>query len=260
MSSSHDPGAELLIPADTPVHRLVPQCKVAATALFVLAVALTPREAFWPYAWYALLLGAVAVVAQLPPLTLLRRLVVEVPFLLFVLALPLLGQPPEVDVLGVGLSVAGLQAAAAIALKATFGLLATGVLAATTPLPEIITGLERLRVPRLFTAVAAFMVRYTEVLLSELARLRTARACRGGDPRWFWQARDVAGSVGALFVRSFERGERVYLAMASRGYTGAGNLPGPDVLTGTAAARPVWAAALAVPFLAALATVGAVIL
>lgn len=255
MSNAHDPGAELLIPADTPVHRLAPQCKVAATLLFVLAVALTPLDVFWPYAWYLVLVAALASVAQLPPLVLLRRLVVEVPFLLFVLALPFLGEPPDVDVLGVGLSVVGLQAAAAIALKATFGLLATGVLAATTPLPEIITGLERLRVPRLFTAVAGFMVRYTEVLLSELARLRTARACRGGDTRWLWQARDIAGSVGALFVRSFERGERVHLAMASRGYTGTM----PDALGGTAAGRQAWAVALAVPLLAALATVGAVV-
>jgi cobalt/nickel transport system permease protein len=99
------------------------------------------------------------------------------------------------------------------------------------------------------------MVRYTEVLLSELARLRTARACRGGDTRWLWQARDIAGSVGALFVRSFERGERVHLAMASRGYTGTM----PDALRGAAAGRRAWAGALAVPLLAALATVGAVV-
>jgi len=254
--SAHDPGAELLIPANTPVHRLAPQCKVAATLLFVLAVALTPGGVFWPYAWYLVLVAVVAAVAQLPPLMLLRRLVVEVPFLLFVLALPFLGEPPDVDVLGLGLSVVGLQAATAIALKATFGLLATGVLAATTPLPEIIAGLERLRVPPLFTAVAGFMVRYTEVLLSELGRLRTARACRGGDTRWLWQARDIAGTVGALFVRSFERGERVALAMASRGYTGTM----PDALSGTAAGRQAWAGALAVPLLAALATVGAVVL
>ena len=253
--SAHDPGAELLIPADTPVHRLPPQCKVAATFLFVLAVALTPGGVFWPYAWYLVLVAVVAAVAQLPLLVLLRRLVVEVPFLLFVLALPFLGEPPDVDVLGLGLSVVGLQAATAIALKATFGLLATGVLAATTPLPEIIAGLERLRVPPLFTAVAGFMVRYTEVLLSELGRLRTARACRGGDTRWLWQARDIAGTVGALFVRSFERGERVALAMASRGYTGTM----PDALTGTAAGRRAWVGALAVPLLAAVATVGAVL-
>ncbi|MGH3992616.1 MAG: energy-coupling factor transporter transmembrane component T family protein, partial [Pseudonocardiaceae bacterium] len=173
MSSSHNPGAELLIPADTPVHRLAPQCKVAATALFVLAVAATPRGAYWPYLWYLLLLGSVAALARLPPLVLLRRLVVEVPFLLFVLTLPVLGAPPELTVLGVSLSESGLHAAAMIALKATFGLLATAVLAATTPLPEIITGLERLRVPRVFTAVASFMVRYTEVVLAELARMRT---------------------------------------------------------------------------------------
>ncbi len=248
MSSMH---AELLVPADTPVHRMAPQCKVAATGLFVLAVAATPAGAYWPYLWYLLLLAVVAALAALPPLTLLRRLVVEVPFLLFVLALPFLGTPPQLTVLGVDLSVPGLHAAAAIALKATFGLLTTGILAATTPLPEIITGLERLRVPRVFTAVASFMVRYTEVLLAELARMRTAAACRGADPRWLWQIRDVTAGLGALVVRSFERGERVYLAMASRGYTGAL----PPALTGTAASRTAWATALALPMLAVTGTI-----
>src|SRR5918997_22061 len=251
MSATHEPGAQLLILADTPVHRMAPQCKVAATALFVLAVAATPAGAYWPYLWYLLLLSMVAAVAALPPLILLRRLLVEVPFLLFVLALPVLSAPPQVTLLGVNLSVSGLHAAAAIALKATFGLLTTGILAATTPLPEIITGLERLRVPRVFTAVAAFMVRYAEVLLAELARMRTAAVCRGGDSRWLWQVRDVATGLGALVIRSFERGERVYLAMASRGYTGAL----PTALTGAAASPPAWAAALALPLLAVTGTI-----
>jgi cobalt/nickel transport system permease protein len=238
----------LLVPADTPVHRLAPQCKVAATALFVLAVACTPAGSYWPYLCDLLLLAAVATLARLPPLILARRLLVEVPFVLFVLVLPMLGGPPRLTVLGFGLSVPGLHAAATITLKATFGLLATGILAATTPLPEIITGLERLRVPRVFTAVAAFMVRYLDLLAAELARMRTAALCRGGSPRWFWQVREVASGLGALIVRSFERGERVYLAMASRGYAGTT----PTVLTGAAAPRGAWAAALAVPALAAI--------
>ncbi|MDQ3763134.1 MAG: cobalt ECF transporter T component CbiQ [Actinomycetota bacterium] len=248
MSATHGP---LLVPADTPVHRMAPQCKVAATALFVLAVAATPAGAYWPYLWYLLLLTVIAALAQLPPRTLLRRLLVEVPFVLFVLALPVLGGPPQVAVLGFGLSVPGLHAAATIVLKATLGLLATGILTTTTPLPDIITGLERLRVPRVFTAVAAFMVRYTEVLAAELARMRTAAACRGGNPRWLWQVRDVTNGLGALVVRSFERGERVYLAMASRGYTGAL----PTALTGAAASRVVWIGALTVPALAAIGTI-----
>jgi cobalt/nickel transport system permease protein len=248
MSAAHHP---LLVPADTPVHRLAPQCKVAATTLFVLVVAFTPASAYRPYLWYLLLLAVLAALARLPPLTLMRRLLVEVPFLLFVLALPLLGGPPRWTVLGLALSVPGLHAAAMIALKATFGLLTTGILAATTPLPEIITGLERLRVPPVFTAVAAFMVRYTEVLAAELARMRTAALCRGGNPRWLWQVRDVTAGLGTLLVRSFERGERVYLAMASRGYTGVL----PRALSGAAASWVAWAGTLAVPALAAIGTV-----
>lgn len=238
----------LLVPADTLVHRLEPQCKVAATALFVLAVACTPAGLYRPYLWDLVLLTAVATLARLPPLILARRLLVEVPFVLFVLVLPVLGGPPRLTVIGIALSMPGLHAAATITLKATFGLLATAILAATTPVHDIITGLERLRVPPVFTTVAAFMVRYLEVVAAELARMRTATLCRGGNPRWLWQAREVTAGFGALLVRAFDRGERVYLAMASRGYTGTT----PTGLTGAAAPAGVWAAALAVPALAAV--------
>lgn len=249
MSATHE---SLVVAADTVVHRLAPQCKVAATALFVLAVAATPTGMYWPYLWDLILVTAVAALARLPPLVLARRLLVEVPFVLFVLALPVLGGPPQRSVLGLALSVPGLHAAASIALKATLGLLAAGILAATTPLPEIISGLQRLRVPRVFTAVAEFMVRYAEVLAVELARMRIATLCRGGNPRWLWQVREVSAGLGALAIRSFERGERVYLAMTSRGYTGAL----PAALTGAAAPRRAWAGALAVPMLA---TVGLIL-
>jgi cobalt/nickel transport system permease protein len=94
------------------------------------------------------------------------------------------------------------------------------------------------------------MVRYTEVLVAEWARMRTAALCRGGNPRWLWQVRDMTAGLGALVVRSFERGERVYLAMASRGYTGIL----PTALTGAPASGLAWAGALAVPALAAFAT------
>lgn len=251
--AAHQPGAELVIPADTPVHRMPPAPKVAATVVFVLAVAFTPARMYWPYLWYAALLATAIAIARLPLGTLVRRLVVEVPFLLFVVLLPFVGGAPLVDVLGVGLSGHGLHAAATITLKATFGLLATGVLAATTTLPDVITGLEQLRLPRILVTIASFMVRYTEVLLDELNRMRTARACRGGDPRWLWQARDIAACLSALFVRSLERGERVHVAMLSRGFTGAV----PPGLATDPAGRPAWAAAAVLPVLAIAGSVAA---
>lgn len=50
--------------------------------------------------------------------------------------------------------------------------------------------------------------------------MRLARISRGHDPRFLWQAGATARGVGALFIRSYERGERVHLAMLSRGWNG----------------------------------------
>ncbi len=72
--------------------------------------------------------------------------------------------------------------------------------------------------------------------------MRVARLSRGHNPRWIWQARAVAHSAGALFIRSYERGERVYLAMLARGYDGA--MP---ALHEVGAGRATWATCLALP-------------
>jgi cobalt/nickel transport system permease protein len=81
-------------------------------------------------------------------------------------------------------------------------------------------GLAVLRVPAVLTAIMMFMVRYLELITDELRRMRVAMTARGYDPRWLSQARPIASSAGALFVRSSERGERVHHAMLARGFTG----------------------------------------
>jgi cobalt/nickel transport system permease protein len=237
----------LYLPGASPLHRAPPQCKIAASLLFVFAVVATPREAVWAYGVYALLLLGLARVGRLPLPLLARRLVIEVPFVLFAVLLPVVGQGERVEVLGLPLAREGLWAAWNILVKGTLGVTASLIVAATTPVPELLRGLERLRLPRAFTTIAGFMVRYADVIADELRRMRIARLSRGYDPRWIWQARAVAATAGALFIRSYERGERVYLAMVSRGY--AGSMP---VLEDLAATRRQWLAALAVPGFAAV--------
>ena len=232
----------LYLPATSPLHRARPQCKLAAAWLFVLAVVATPREALWAYGVYSAVLLGLALLGGVPLSLLVRRLVVEAPVVAFALFLPLVSKGERVQVLGVPLAVEGLWAAWNILAKATLGLVAALLLTAATPVAELLRGLERLRLPPAFTTVAAFMVRYAEVLAGELARMRIARISRGHDPRWLWQARAVAATAGALFVRAYERGERVYLAMVSRGWSGS--MP---ALAGLAASPRQWAAALAVP-------------
>jgi cobalt/nickel transport system permease protein len=241
----------LTLAADTRLARLAPECKVLATVLFVFAVVATPPVAFWAFAVYAATILALARAARLPARVLARRLVIEIPFLAFALLLPFIGHGAQVEVLGRALSVDGLWAAWNIVVKGTLGVAATAVLIGTTDTRDIPRGLERLRVPGVFVAIASFMIRYLEVIAGEMRAMRVARAARGYDPRWFWQTRAIAASAGTLFVRSYERGERVYLAMSARGYDGTM----PPTSGAPRATAASWRLALLLPFGAALVAV-----
>jgi len=219
VSSGHAVGS-LHHPGATVVHRLPPEAKVAATVLFMLAVVATPREAVWALAAEAGLVLGVVALARLPLGLVGSRLRIEAPFLAFAVFLPIVGASPRVDVLGVALSRPGLWSAWNIVAKGSIGVLAAIVLAATTSVPALLAGLQRLHVPRAIVEIAGFMARYLDVIAGEAARMRIARLSRAHDPRWIWQGRAFAASVGTLFVRAYERGERVHFAMAARGYTG----------------------------------------
>lgn len=226
----------------SPVHALPSETKVAALLVFVLAVVATPARQVWAFGLFAVLVATVLVVAEIPAGFFLRRVTVEIPFVLFAVFLPFLGGGPRVDVLGLSLSQEGLWGAWTILAKGTLGVSASVILVATTEIPDVLRGLDRLRVPTLITGIAGFMVRYVDVILGELGRMRRAMLARGHDPRWFWQIGPLATGAGALFIRSYERGERVHQAMLSRGFDGT--MPGLD---DRRASSREWMAALAIP-------------
>jgi cobalt/nickel transport system permease protein len=119
-------------------------------------------------------------------------------------------------------------------------------LAATTSQRDLIAGLQRLRVPSLIITIATLMLRYVEVIVDEARRMRIARISRGHDPRFLWQVGATARSIGTLFIRAYERGERVHIAMLSRGWSGT--LPDPARPRPTAG---LWLAGLAPAVLSA---------
>jgi cobalt/nickel transport system permease protein len=247
VSGSHGAAQTLYVPGDSPLHRLRPECALLAQILFVFAVVATPREALWAFALYGLILVTLIGIAGLPLGFVAKRLTIETPFLVFALLMPFFGSGEKVTILGIPMYVSGLWSAWNILIKGTLGVMAAIIVSATTPMADLLRGLERLHLPRTFTSVLGFMIRYLDVIAGEAHRMKVARESRGYDPRWIWQVKAFAASAGALFIRSYERGERVHLAMLSRGYSGAlptfdeGNAPGS-----------MWAAALAVPTLAAL--------
>ncbi|GAA2240733.1 cobalt ECF transporter T component CbiQ [Streptomyces ruber] len=226
----------------SPVHALPPHTKLTAVLAFVVVVVATPRTAVWAFALYAALLGTVAYAARIPPGLLLRRLAVEVPFVAFALLLPFVARGERTDVLGLPLSVDGLWGTWNVLAKGTLGVAASVLLAATTELRGLLLGLQRLGLPPLLVQIASFMIRYGDVVTDEMRRMRIARESRGFEARGVRHWGVLARSAGALFIRSYERGERVHLAMVSRGYEGT--VPLVDEVT---ASRAQWSYALALP-------------
>ena len=218
MGAGH--GHKLHFHGHSPVHRAPAHLKVLALLGFMLLVVATPGDWLVAFAGYLAVLVAVVAVSRVPATYLLKRMVVEVPFVVFALLMPFIATGPRVDVLGVTVSQPGLTAAWALLVKGTLGVLASLTLAATTEPRDLLAGLERLRLPSLLVQIMGFMVRYLDVVTDEMRRMRVARESRGFTARDVRHWPVVARSAGALFIRSYERGERVHLAMLSRGYTG----------------------------------------
>ena len=206
---NHISDVEAVAAKDSPVHRLDPRVKIVGLiGLVVVSVSLPPGSWLAFAAVMAILVGLVAV-ARLHPLHVLRRMTIEVPFLLAAAILPFTVED-------------GLVLGATAGLKITVGVLAMVILSSTTPFPRLLRGFELLKTPRLIVVIVAFMWRYLHVLADEVSRMKTARAARGYSAGRIRQALAPTGAlISTLFVRSLERGERVYLAMLSRGYSGS---------------------------------------
>ena len=231
------------------MHDLSPESKILSAFAFVLVVVATPIERFWAYLGFLVLVMALIRLAQLPYRTVFIRSLVEIPFILFALLMPFFGTGNQVEILGLQLYETGLLAGASIIAKGTLGVLTAVILSATTSARDFLRGLESLRIPAPLVNIASFMFRYLNVINDELGRMRIARESRGFDERGIRSWRILAQTVGALFIRSYERGERVYLAMLSRGYTGSM----PNLSDNT---QSRWLRALLLPLLAALISIG----
>ena len=114
-------------------------------------------------------------------------------------------------------SVNGLWGAWNILAKGTLGVAASALLTATTSCANCSSALQRLRLPAVLVPIASFMIRYGDVITDDMRRMRVARVSRGYEARGSGSRGCSPRPPGALFIRSYERGERVYLAMVARG-------------------------------------------
>lgn len=207
----------------TPWHSLAPQTRILCVVLFVFAIALTSNGHWWTWAIYGAGLASVLLLSRVTLLVLLRRVAVEFSFVGAVLLGTLFQSGGEVIWSWGWLQVTtqGLTTLGSVAFKALLSLLTLNLLTLTTTFPALLHGLVVLRTPPLLVAILASMYRYIGVLIAEFNAMRRAAASRNfliGSRR---RQRLVIGNmIGSLFIRTYERGDRIHQAMLARGYRG----------------------------------------
>lgn len=206
----------------TPWHCLVPQTRLVCALGFVFATALTPTGAWITWGIYGLGLGLLILISQVTLGALVKRVALEASFVGVVLLGTLfhgggtvLWQWGFFTITSQGLIILG-----SVSLKALLSLIMLNILTLTTSVSDLLQGLAWLRTPPLLVAIMASMYRYLAVLITEFSTMRRAALARNLLARPQGQRQVIGNMMGSLFIRSYERGDRVYQAMVARGYQG----------------------------------------
>jgi cobalt/nickel transport system permease protein len=124
-------------------------------------------------------------------------------------------------------NVRGIVLAATIGAKAMAVALLMEPLLGTAPLPVTLHGLSRLGVPEMAGQMVLLSYRYLHVFSHEARRMTSGMKARGFEKKTNLDTLRALGNfLGMIFVRSFERTERVFDAMQARGYKGRFPDPG----------------------------------
>jgi len=203
-------------------HKLAPHTRVLCVLLMVFAIALTPNGRWWTWLVYSVGVLLLILFSRVTLAVLFQRVAVEFVFIGVVILGTLFQN--QGDVLWswgyLRITSEGLTALGSVALKAFLSLMMVNILVLTTSVSHLLQALITLKTPWLLVAIMASMIRYLSVLVDEFTSMRRAALSRNLMSSPGWQRLVVGNMIGSLFIRTYERGDRIYHAMLSRGYTG----------------------------------------
>jgi len=216
----------------SPVHALDARVKLPLALAYILALALIPAGAWAAVGAAALALWWAVIQSRVGLGLIVGRAFVALPFAL--VAVTLMFSRPGAPLFAIALGPlhltatdAGAVAFLSVVVKSWLSVQAALLLTATTHFTAVLGALRALHLPAVLVAILSFAYRYLFVLADEANRMLRARDCRsaalpgrraGGSLAW--RAGVVGQMVGTLFVRAYERSERIYVAMLSRGFDG----------------------------------------
>jgi cobalt/nickel transport system permease protein len=214
---------------DSPLHRLDARVKTLPAMAAVILIASNGKPGPIFFAALLSLIVILCAVAKIPLTYLMTRSAVVLPFSLFAaltLAFSHRFAGTHWEVAGLNLTSEGLNRGAGLVLRSFAAVGFMILLINTTPFDQILKALRWLKVPGLFVLLLSFFYRYLYLLWDERERMQRARDLRYFGGRWYQQLALTGNLAASLFLRSYERAERVQKAMSSRGWDGNFRRPG----------------------------------
>ncbi len=194
---------------DSPLHVLDPRTKILGFVALIAAVLWIPADKPFLFFAYFFVTAIFMGISQIPLSYIVGRTLVILPFVLMAgLAAPWKG--------GFGFALF-----TTLMLRSFLCLMLLVLLTNTTRFAELLRGLRKMGCPRILVVNLSFLYRYLFVLLEEAMRMKQARDCRRlGRASPLEEMKLLGSMLGTLMLRSFERAERMYQAMLSRGSSG----------------------------------------
>lgn len=208
------------------LENLDPRAKIVSFLVIIFCMILTPISRFKDFGFYFLLILAITFTSTVTLKHVFKRVMVVIPFVIFIAVfVPFLKEGTVYWSLKIGyweldITYEGIMTFLNIIVKSSLSIFLLVVASSTTPFADFLKGLDLLRIPRLMIMLMSFLYRYLFVLLDEARRLMRARSLRYFGSRYREQFRVIGYMIGVLFIRTFERAERIYSAMVVRGFHG----------------------------------------
>ncbi len=209
---------------NSPIHRIDARVKIICILAFIV-LATSAMNIYALIASFALLTG-VFIVSLVPLKWAFVKASIVVPFAgSFALVKALTTSGSSIASWGIlNVTSEGVAIAALLFFRAYISIYAIVLLTSTTRFPTLLAALEKLKVPPLITSMISFTYRYIFVFTDEAERLERAKAAKCIEgAQYKLRLSASAKTIGLVFIKAYERGERIYRSMLARGFDGTIN-------------------------------------
>jgi len=205
------------------LSKVKPQTKLLGIFLIILSIAFFSMNNLKLFMIHICCVVYLLFISKISFKTYLKRLSIDIPFVLFAIFLPFISKGNGkifVEYLGLTIYETGLIEMRNLIFKITLCVTLAIILTATTSTIELIYGMQKLKISPLLISIFSFAIRYIDVFIDELNRVKISMKSRGYSEKGLKNLQPIAFASGAMLIRGYERGERVYNSMISRGFNG----------------------------------------